>query len=181
MVWRDWSSLVFTNIINLVHLLWTQSPTLSTCGHLGISVTTRLSRTLSRMSSKMSSGYPPGPTLMATMRHEQRAVPWGGWPQKQEWGWEAQNWDEDYYLEILGGERGRHHYKLLFFNCLVFEILGFFIPRLSLGMNLKLDLVVFISFPSFRVVGGRRRQISSSGTPKPPKRENVIKHPYSYL
>ena len=33
---------------------------------------------LGHLSSKKSSGYPPGPTLMATMGHEQRAAPWGG-------------------------------------------------------------------------------------------------------
>ena len=27
-------------------------------------------------------------------------------PQKQGWGWGAQNWDEDYYLEILGERVG---------------------------------------------------------------------------
>ena len=68
----------------------------------------------------------------------------GGGPKKQGGGWGAQNWDEECYLEILGGERGRHHYKLLFSNCLVFGILGFFIPRLSLGMKNKNLILLFL-------------------------------------
>ena len=47
-------------------------------------------------------------------------------------------------MEILGGERGRHHYKLLFSNCLVFGVLGFFIPRLRLGTKRKNLILLFL-------------------------------------
>ena len=80
MIFYSLKRFVFPSIqrIALVHPLWTQSATHSTCGmlkalvgeSLGICVATSLSRTSSRMSSKTSSGCPPGPTLMAKMGHE---------------------------------------------------------------------------------------------------------------
>ena len=52
-------------------------------------------------------GLPPRPHIDGHDGPWAASRPMGGGPQKQGWGWGAQNWDEDYYLEILGGERGR--------------------------------------------------------------------------
>ena len=65
--------------------------------------------------------------------------------------------------DFRGREGGRHHYKLLFSNCLVFEILGFFIPRLCLGMNSKnlilLFLFVFLVFELPGAAGDKYRAL----------------------
>jgi hypothetical protein len=65
-------------------------------------------------------------------------------------------------LEILVGERGRHHYKLRFSNCLVFEILGFFIPRLSLVKNMSCYRLFFWkSAKSYKIVQKKLKGHSS--------------------
>ena len=88
-------------------------------------------------------------------------------------------------MEILRGERGRHHYKLLFFNCLVFGVLGFFIPRLSLGTKSKnlilLRLLVFLVFELPGAAGDKSRAPELQKHKKQNKTKNIIKHPHSYL
>ena len=145
MVWRDWSSLVLneyhqfsTPIMDPTRHALYMRPFGHLCDHTPFEDVLQdvLEDVFGLAPSPQAPHWWPRWAMSSESSH-------GGEPQKQWWGWGAQSWDADYYLEILGEERGRHHSKWLFSNCLVFGVWGFFIPRLSLGMKSKNLILCF--------------------------------------
>ena len=66
-------------------------------------------------------GLPPGPTLMATMGHEQRAVPWGGTP-KTRMRMGSPKLGRGFSFGDFGGREGAASLKVIVFELFSFGV-----------------------------------------------------------